>query len=177
MVVLIACLLQISFFASNSLAATPEQVDAAIAKATAFIYSQQKDGLWETHPIPPTKEEVAKRPSGVDGGQWGGVTALAVYALLAAGESPNDPRLVPAIQFLHTADIQGTYALGLRAQMYPFLPPSNDIRREAQDDAEKFRCSGWPPSIPRSPTNRRSRMPSCPRSTTSTPPSPDLCGF
>ncbi|HUB24970.1 MAG TPA: DUF4159 domain-containing protein [Tepidisphaeraceae bacterium] len=57
----------------------------------------------------------------VSGGQWGGLTALATYSLLAAGENPHDPRLARAIAFLKIADLRGIYAIAMRAQVWPYL--------------------------------------------------------
>jgi hypothetical protein len=122
-------------------AATPEQVDAALERAKVFLYRQQNSGLWETHLDKPSQAEADQYPNGVSGGQWGGETALVVYALLASGESPMDSRLTKAIAFLQTADIKGMYALGLRAQLYDFLPPSKKVRQEAVEDVRRFENS------------------------------------
>src|SRR5688572_9810274 len=70
-------------------AVTPAKVEQAIAKAKAFIYSQQANGTWEKE----TKRDEKAKAQEATGGQWGGHTALAVLALLAAGESPQDARL------------------------------------------------------------------------------------
>jgi hypothetical protein len=111
--------------------ATPAQVDAAIEKAMDFLYSAQKNGTWE---------QVPQRDglSGPDrnGGQFGGLTALCTYALLAGGASPAEPRLQKAIEFLRKVDMVGIYAIGLRAQVWHFLPktPENKaaIKRDYQ---------------------------------------------
>jgi len=60
------------FFAASARAATPEEVDAALAKAKKFIYAQQKDDNFEQKMNAPWIQET-------------GHTALAVYALLASG--------------------------------------------------------------------------------------------
>ena len=62
------------FFAASARAATPEEVYAALAKAKKFIYAQQKDDNFEQKMNAPWIQET-------------GHTALAVYALLASGES------------------------------------------------------------------------------------------
>ncbi|HQY87556.1 MAG TPA: hypothetical protein PK402_02785, partial [Tepidisphaeraceae bacterium] len=119
------------FVASEDVrAASPEKVDTAIAQGVKYLYaSQNKNGTWD-----------GNSPGGADhsadGGQWGGRTALATYALLAAGQSPNDPRLQPAIEFLRTAKIEGYYALGLRAQVWLFLPPTPANREAARRDLQ-----------------------------------------
>jgi len=95
-------------------AATPEQVDEAIKKAIAYLYAAQlKDGTWE--------------PGGVAANNhvYGGYTAIATYALLAAGESPQDQRLKPAIDWLLQAQMNGTYAVAQRLE-----PDSQDAGSE-----------------------------------------------
>lgn len=111
-------------------AASPRKIDDAIARGVEFLYdSRNARGTWD-----------GESPNGADhqadGGQWGGRTALATYALLASGESPNDPRLQPAIEFLRTAKIEGYYALGLRAQVWLFLPPTQANREAAKRDLQ-----------------------------------------
>ncbi len=104
---------------------------AAIKKAQAYLYAQQKDGHWE-------KAATSTYPNDnvLAGGQWGGVTALATYALIASGESPQDPRLVKAIEFLEKADIRGTYALAVRMQVWLLLPESKKTLAMAKHDAQ-----------------------------------------
>jgi hypothetical protein len=100
-------------------AASPEQVQAAIDRAREFLYAQRnRQGTWETA----AAAVASKTAYDVEGGQWGGLTSLAAYSLLAAGDNPRDARLSPAISFLLTADIRGIYALGLRAQIWMYLP-------------------------------------------------------
>lgn len=98
-------------------AVTPAEVDKAIEIAKDFLYSHQKNGTWETTALPE-----GDKPASTEGGQWGGLTSIATYALLAAGESPQSSKLRPAIEFLKKADIKGIYALGLRLQVWHFLP-------------------------------------------------------
>lgn len=114
--------------ASRSLAANPDQVDDMLHKAVDYLYSRQTDDNWEQSPT--------RRQSGdtVVTTQWGGLTSLAVYALLSAGENPQNPRLAPAIEFLKTADIQGIYALGLRSQIWNLLPQQPQVRAAAMRD-------------------------------------------
>ena len=102
-------------------AATPEQVDEAIKKAQKFLRSQQKkDGSW---PEP-------------DERQFGGHTSMATYALLASGDSPQDEHIKRAVQWLGNAKITGIYALGLRAQVWPYLERGPDVRAAVTRDAE-----------------------------------------
>lgn len=64
----------------------------------------------------------------------GGLTALVTYALLAAGESYQDPRLKGAVEFLERVNITGTYARSLRAHVWASLPDSYGVllRRDHQ---------------------------------------------
>lgn len=118
-----------AFLNASVMAATPEQVDQAIKRGVAFVYSQQRNGHWE---VTPTRGPGSDHSA--DAGQWGGRTALATYALLSAGESPNDPRIAEAVKFLREADIIGYYALGLRAQVWPLLPPTPENLKAAERD-------------------------------------------
>ncbi|MFT3788379.1 MAG: DUF4159 domain-containing protein [Tepidisphaeraceae bacterium] len=103
-------------------AASADAIDAAVRKGVAYLYSRQKNARWEA-------VDVVDPSSGawdIRGGQWGGKTALITYALLASGESPNEERIKPTIDFLRGANIIGYYAIGMRAQMYQFLPSNNE---------------------------------------------------
>ncbi len=113
-------------------AATPAEVDRAIEKAKAFLYAHQGGGIWDP----------AKNPAGGKGhNQWGGKTAIATYALLASGESALNPKLTPAVSFLKTADITGMYALGLRAQLWHFLPQSKEVAPLIKRDGDLLLAS------------------------------------
>jgi hypothetical protein len=109
--------------------ASPAEVEKAIDRAKAFLYSQQRNALWE---VAPDGELSAT------GKHRGGLTALVTYALVAAGENPQDPRLVKAISFLKTADMPSAYALGCRTQLWNLLPPSKETRKLAQADANRL---------------------------------------
>ena len=109
---------------------TPEEVEQAITKAKEFLYGeQQKDGTWEVVPK-------GKQKHGGAADLYGAHTACAVYALLAAGESPQDPRLQKAIEFLMKTEIDLVYSVGVRAQIWPLLPASDKVRQAAARDAK-----------------------------------------
>ena len=116
-------------------AATPQEVDATVKRAVDWLYSQQKDGTWERKPA----RDPALKGQDVAGGQWGGETALATYALLAAGESPQDERLAKAIEFLKKAELVGVYALALRAQVYLLLPSTPELKGLVVKDANTLK--------------------------------------
>lgn len=127
---LLAGALVLACAATAARAATPQEVDAAIKKAKAFLRSQQKpDGSWE-----PTD-----RPD-----QFGGNSAIATYALLAGGDSPQEEHIKRAVAWLRKADVTGIYALGMRAQVWPFLHMNNDVRAAIVRDAELLLKSADP---------------------------------
>ncbi|MDQ3441262.1 MAG: DUF4159 domain-containing protein, partial [Planctomycetota bacterium] len=133
--VLAACVV-LSFLCSVAArAATPQEVDATVKRAVEWLYSKQKDGTWETKPA----RDASLTGQDVAGGQWGGETAIAVYALLAAGESPQDERLAKGIEFLKKADLGGVYALALRAQVYQLLPSTPELKGLITKDANTLR--------------------------------------
>lgn len=117
-------------------AATAKQVDEALAKAKGYLYDQQKDGAWETTRTQPSDAVMMKDSRDIEAGQWTGQTALAVYALLAAGEKPTSPQLAPAIDFLKKSQTAGVYALGLRMQVWLHLPATPDVLAAAKRDAD-----------------------------------------
>jgi hypothetical protein len=113
------------------IAQTADLAEAAIRRGVDALYRTQNDqGHWE---VVPARNENASDWT-VEGPQWGGRTALATYALLASGEKHTDPRVARAIDFLRRADINGYYALGMRAQVWTFLPPTSDNVNAARRD-------------------------------------------
>lgn len=114
-----------------------EGVNQAIDKAKAFLYSKQKaDGTWELSAAPQPKESERVPGQSDVVGQWGGRTAIVVYALLAAGEDAREPKLEKAIQFLKTADLSGVYAVGVRLMALSYLPVDDEVRATAARDAD-----------------------------------------
>ena len=113
--VIMACF---SAFPRHTDAATPAEVDAAIKKAMAYLLAERNaSGNWE--------EVQQPLPNGgsadVTGKQWGGLTSMVTYALLAAGQPPQSKELQQPIQFLENAKIRGIYATGLRCQVWLLL--------------------------------------------------------
>ncbi len=112
-------------------AATLAEVETSINNAKKFLYSvQSPDGTWEKAP---TRDPKGSDQSAV-GGQFSGHTALVVYALLSAGDRPTDEKLTRAIEFLKKTDTIGTYALGLRCQVWQMLPQTPDVKARMQKD-------------------------------------------
>src|SRR5438067_6234577 len=75
-------------------AVTPEEVDAAIKKAQAYLHGRQKNGNWEIVDKPKAEG------IGPDAKNFGGYTAIATYALLASGENPQSPDIKAAVAWL-----------------------------------------------------------------------------
>ncbi len=122
-----ALLVLFGLFTHGFAAVTPEQVDQAIKKGQAFLYSRQnKEGNWEQVQKPQVTGK--DQQTSLTERQWGGLTAISTYALLASGESPKEPKLKPAIDFLKHANIQSTYGLGISAQVWTLLPQTPDTR-------------------------------------------------
>ena len=117
----------------------PAEVDRAIRRGIQWLYdAQNADLLWEEVPFN-QRERMADRPdqiqpAGARGGQWGGLTALATYALLASGEDPENEKLARAINGLASAEITGTYALGVRAQVWLLLPRKREYQQAMRRD-------------------------------------------
>jgi hypothetical protein len=114
-------------------AATPQRVDAAVDHAKAFLYARQHNGNWEVVSKRKVGDEL-KVPNSVEGLQFGGMTALATLALLSSGESPDDPHVKAAVEWLKHAEIRGTYAIGLRAQVWGLLPQDASVKRAMERD-------------------------------------------
>src|SRR5678815_2383702 len=115
--------------APRARAATPVQVDEAIKKAVNYIYSQQASGNWEV-----SQKREKDDPANIEGYQWGGLSSLATCALLYARESPQDPRMKEAIDWLLKADIHGIYALGFRCQVWQMTSNVPGVKEKAFAD-------------------------------------------
>ncbi len=87
-------------------AVTPEEVSAAVERLQAYLLEQQgDDGGWE-------REYAGSRFHA------GGESALVTLALLTSGVSPQTPAMGDALRFLQTAQVNGTYAMSLRAHCW-----------------------------------------------------------
>ena len=144
--ILAISLLLLATSAPPSLAVTGQQSENAIKKAVEWLYSRQRDGHWEEVVVPDSKDDWSTR-----GRQWGGRTAIATYALLAAGESIKDPRIQQAITFLKESRLVGTYAIGMRARS------GNSSRAAAKGACSSSRM----PASSSKPSRRRAIRPAC----------------
>ncbi len=119
--------------ATSSFAATSAEIEAAISKGRDYLYSvQAADGTWESVPGP----QKDATDQSANGGQYSGHTALIVYALLSAGDKASDPKLSRAVEFLKKTDTLGTYALGVRCQVWLMLPQTPDVKQRMQKDSQ-----------------------------------------
>ena len=117
------CCVALLLSCASARGATTAEIRKAIDKGKAYLYSVQKDGKWELSEKPPARQNT-------------GETALVLYALLASGESPNEPRLAQAIEFLKKTPTTGTYALGVRCQVWLLLGDKPGIRAAMVQDAK-----------------------------------------
>jgi hypothetical protein len=108
--------------------ATPAQVDAAIAKGVTYLQSVEKDGNWEAAPAP------AGAMLDPNGGQWGGTTAIATYALLCAGERESGASVSAAVRFLKAHKAQGVYASASRCLVWSRIEMKPDVRVAGNQD-------------------------------------------
>jgi len=86
-----------------------QAVQQAMEKGVGHLWTGQRaDGSW-----PPIGSPAAK-------GNYfpAGPTAMAVYALLECGVSPQEPRMTRSLKWLAEQDSHMTYTLGLRANAY-----------------------------------------------------------
>jgi hypothetical protein len=108
------------FAVPSTRAAQPQEIDTSIQKAADYLYSKQRDGTWEGEGLD------ILSPTGM---HHGGLTAIATYALLAAGEDPTNPKLAKAIEFLKELQTTDAYVLGMRAQVWRYLPKSPETHQ------------------------------------------------
>lgn len=110
---------------------TDESVDAAIRKAVAWLKGQrQAEGHWE-------------RSRSTEALDWAGDTALALLALLYAGEDPRQEYMDQSLRWLAGQTLNGTYVYGTRAHALA-LVPGRTYRQRLQDDVGWLLGAVWP---------------------------------
>ncbi|MDY7010962.1 MAG: DUF4159 domain-containing protein [Planctomycetota bacterium] len=107
-----------------------QAVEKAIENAKAYLWSQWSDEHW------PEEGKPGKRDGGAQERNYGGVTSLCAYALLAAGESPQDSRMKKTLNWLAEVEIIGTYARALRANVWGMLGRRSQYRKMLEKDVE-----------------------------------------
>lgn len=109
-----------------------DPIEQAIRNGAKFLYAAQKQDNWEMIDRPRENE-----PTGFAGGQWGGLTALALNGLAQAGEPVQDRRIAAAVAFLSRSELTGTRALAIKASMMRNLTgrltqaQKNEVKKDA----------------------------------------------
>ena len=96
-----------------------EAVEKAIQRGKQYLWSLYRD---TGSPWPEPEPRRNAQGKLVPYKNYGGRSALAMYALLACGESYNDPRMKRALEWQSRLETTGTYTLGLRCQIWALLP-------------------------------------------------------
>lgn len=108
----------------------PARVQEAIDAGVRYLQqAQNRDGSWDPAPGTLGEDPIAHA-------NYGALTALATLTLLSAGETPRDPRIGRALEFLRGQEMRGTYARSLRARVWPLLGADRLIRESAAGDAK-----------------------------------------
>jgi len=97
-----------------------EAVAGAIAKARAYLWNQYRQDPRQS-PWPDVRT-VRQDNRDVPYGNYGGQSALVMFALLASGDKHTDKRMRRAVEWLAAIDSTGTYTLGIRMQVWTYLP-------------------------------------------------------
>ena len=79
-----------------------QPVAKAVEQGKAFLWSKWADGHW-----PETFGQRGSRQDGAGKCNYGGVTALCAYALLAAGEDPQEKRMAQTLEWLSKCPMHG----------------------------------------------------------------------
>ncbi len=97
--------------ATPSYAVTDADVGKTIDAMKQWLYSQQNgDGSFKPDPD--------------NGRNLGGYSAIVTLALIVSGESMQHPKIRKALEFLRNVEMEGTYAVALRAHVWSYLPDS-----------------------------------------------------
>lgn len=107
--------------------ARPADVQAAIDKGVKWLYEQRDPQRhWETDP---EKHR-----------NYGGYTALVVYAMLMADEEPRlNGDLSRSIHFMMNATMQGTYPICFRIHAWEVMPRRERYRQTLVQDVNRLR--------------------------------------
>lgn len=109
--------------AADEIPVTDENVEAAIVRAVDWVKSKRNDeGHWER---------------GQDTGNkyWAGDSALALLALLYAGENPRQETMNAALKWLAAQPMRATYTRAVRAHVFALVPGSQ-FRDQLRNDLQ-----------------------------------------
>jgi len=130
---------------------TPERVRTAIKNGVEYLKTHQgKDGSWEHLTITANRYK-------------GGLTALAMLALLEAGVDPDDQTVQDGLKYLRNLNSEDTYVLALQTMVLAHAKPEQDqnqikanvdwLRKTVMRDGSG-RLAGWGyPKIIEGPDN------------------------
>jgi hypothetical protein len=109
-VVLLLALIPIRIGRADDVPVTDETVEAAIARAVEWLKSERnEDGHWE-------------RGTNTEDRYWAGDSALALLALLYAGQNPRQQDLNAALEWLAAQPMKATYTRAVRAHALALVP-------------------------------------------------------
>src|SRR3954467_6622251 len=117
--------LLIALLPRTSSAASVEAVEKAIPAGVDHLYAVQSGDNWDNG-------------WNQDNSNTGGRTALVVYSLLAAGESPQNPKLKSGIDFLLKQKPLGIYTLGIRCNVWFLLPQTPEVKEIFRSEATQL---------------------------------------
>jgi hypothetical protein len=108
--------------------ASSKDIDAAIYKATRYLYRAEKQGNWEKF-----REQKGFKtlPD-----QAGNLSATCLYAQLLAGESPDNPRIRQAVDYLLKNPDPSVVATGMRCHVWELLRDSPEIKAALRRDQQ-----------------------------------------
>jgi len=127
-----------------------EAVVKAMDKAKAHLWSLYRPPGRRQSPWPDVRTVRGSDGQPRPYENYGGRSALVMYALLAAGEKATEGRMVKAIRWLQRLDTDGTYTLGIRAQVWAHLPKRSGRPWLKKDAAKLVRSVARPPARSRS---------------------------
>lgn len=114
-IILVGCVLAAACARAAEPALRPAELqartDAAVEAAAARLWQSHRGDHWD--------EDVL----GAVPRDRGGRTAVCLYALLACGQSPDDPRVQRTLAWLEAIEPEGVYARAFRACALSLLPP------------------------------------------------------
>jgi hypothetical protein len=126
-------------FCPSAPAATNAEIQASIDRGVAWLYTKEDaKGSFENVPAPvttPPLVDLGNRAT-VEGGQWGGLSGISVYALLSCGETfSKSEKLNRAGDWLKEHEnLPGTYAVSLRGLCWPLMGDNTGVLKAAHSD-------------------------------------------
>lgn len=106
---------------ADEVAVTDQAVESAIVRAVEWLKSERNErGHWE-------------RGEDTDARYWAGDSALALLALLYAGEDPRQDDMTASLEWLAAQPMKATYTRGVRAHVFALVPGSKHRPQLVED--------------------------------------------